>query len=222
VRVIRIDGFSIELCGGTHCDRTGEIGMLKITAQESAAAGIRRIEAVVGMKLYDEIQQKDKIINELKSKLKSDSDSGLIKRVINMLIESEEYLKDIDYWVSKAIAIDAERLLEKVKNEKKNYIIDRLDERYGNINLKAVADRIREKNDTLIGVLYITYKNEKTDYIVFVGDNLIKKHPANQLIKEIGKIWSGGGGGKPHLAEGGGADVKKLAAVEKYLQGLFK
>ncbi len=221
VRIIRIDGFSVELCGGTHCDRTGEIGMFKITAQESAAAGIRRIEAVVGMKLYDEIKQKDNVINELKSRLKSDSYTGLVKRVIEKEIENEEFQKDIKYWVSKHMAIDTERLLEKVKNEKKNFIITELEERYSNIDIMSIADRIREKNNSLIGILYNTH-NEKATYIVFVCDDLIKKHPANKLIKEISKIWGGGGGGKPHLAEGGGADPKKLSAVEKYLQGLFK
>jgi alanyl-tRNA synthetase len=218
VRVIRIDDFSVELCGGAHCDRTGEIGMFKIAAQESAAAGIRRIEAAVGMKLYDEISRKDRVFRELSGLL--GTDDALVDRVNELQREVKELGKIIQENHARLAADEAKKIVEQVLKGKDRHILREF-KNLGMAAMRLVADAVMTRAKDTIGILY-EETGGKVNFIVFCGPETAADHPANKLIKEISKIWGGGGGGKPHLAEGGGADPKKLPAVEKYLRGLFK
>jgi alanyl-tRNA synthetase len=216
VRVIRIADYSVELCGGTHLDNTGEIGLFKITAQESAAAGIRRIEAIVGLRLFRELRQHDATLKELGRLLGSEQD--LVKNVAEIQERVRELEKNAAMNTLQAARTEADRLLKKVAGQ--NHLIEGFKD-FGIDGLRLVADIMREKAQNLVGILYEESKG-KLNYLVFVTPDLAPRHPAGEIVKELGKIWGGGGGGRPHLAEGGGADPKKLAAVVDYLNNLIK
>jgi alanyl-tRNA synthetase len=216
VRVVRIADYSVELCGGTHLDNTGEIGLFKITAQESAAAGIRRIEAIVGVRLFRELRQHDATLKELGRLLGSEQD--LVKKVAEIQDRVRELEKSVEATRLETAKAEAVRLLKKAAGQ--NHLIEGFKD-FGIDGLRLVADIMREKAQNLVGILYEESRG-KLNYLVFVTPDLAPRHPAGDIVKALRKIWGGGGGGRPHLAEGGGADPKKLAAVIEYLNNLIK
>ncbi len=214
VRVVKIGDFSIELCGGIHLDNTGEIGLFKIVAQESAAAGIRRIEGLVGLHLFDEFREYGNIIKSVSEFLGGETN------IITRLEEIQNRLKSLEIANQKQQAklaqILAQEILKQTSSE--NWIVEKL-EGFDMEGMRLVADFIREKEKNKFGVLY-QIVNNRVNYLVFAGEHIKEKHPANQLIKSIGKIIGGGGGGKPHLAEGGGGKPEKIPDLIEYFKKL--
>ncbi len=216
VRLVRIADFSIELCGGTHLENTGEIGAFKITGQESAAAGIRRIEAIVGFRSFQEYRRHDQELKELALLLGSDHD--LTKKVKDLQERLKQAEKTGQAGKQESAHAEAERIAkELIKSGQMLYIRELGDEDVE--SLRYLADYLREHVNSLIGLLY-TVNQGKANYVVFVTPNLTKTMPAGDIIKQLRKIWGGGGGGRPHLAEGGGADPAKIDAVRDHLLSL--
>ncbi len=217
VRVVRIGDFSIELCGGIHLDNTSEIGLFKIIGEESVAAGIRRIEAVVGMRLLEEIRNQKRIIKGLSELL------GVDKNLINRVEELQKEVKRLEGINQKnqlrLARIEAEKLLERIESEKRGVVVERFDE-YGIEGMRLIADIIRERAKGIFGFFY-EIVNNKVNYLVFSTKELEKEFPANVMIKVISKIIGGGGGGRPHLAEGGGGSPEKISELIEYLKEKF-
>jgi alanyl-tRNA synthetase len=216
VRVVRIGDFSLELCGGIHLDNTGEIGFLKIVSQEAAAAGIRRLEAFVGHKLYERIRAHDQTMKDL-ARLIGSQDKNYIKWVK----ETQQHLRQIELNYDNTLSdLAHERawiLLQEMYYKKSHCIITKL-QRFGQKGMRIIADHIREREQEVIGFLYEEISRQKIDYVLFVGEKYITKYPANKLIKEINTILGGGGGGRPHIAEGGGGALKKIPEVKSYIE----
>jgi alanyl-tRNA synthetase len=217
VRVVKINDFSIELCGGIHLDNTGEIGMFKITQQESAAAGIRRIEASVGMHLFSEIRRNYAIIQELYKTCGTDKDLQNKVREFNQRIKDLEKVHQEN--CMRLARVEAQELLDKMQKEKLRVISHEF-KNYPSETLRGIADFIRERAHDSAGIFYQKTRG-KINYLLFVGPNLAQRFPANKLMKEISGILGGGGGGKPHLAEGGGGDPSKITAAVAYLEKLI-
>lgn len=218
VRVVKISDFSIELCGGIHLDNTGEIGMFKIISQESAAAGIRRVEACVGLKLFEELRKSMCTVKEIARIFGTD------KEVVRKAYDFQSRLKELERLTqertTRVVRAEADELLKKIKKERKRVIVQKFDN-YDIQALRMIADVLRENAQDSIGILYNEVKG-KINYLLFVGQDLVKKHPANKLIKEISAILGGGGGGKSHMAEGGGGNPKKISKAVTYLKNLVK
>ena len=218
VRVVKIGDFSIELCAGIHLDNTGEIGLFKVVAQESTAAGIRRVEAVVGLRLFDEYRKNLKIVSEVSQLFGADKD--LIKKA-NDIQERLKGLEKMDQENRLKLAgIEATKLSDKINKEKVKFLAKKLNN-YSPEELRMIADSIRADATNSIVVLYQDI-NDKINYLIFVGENLIKTHPANELVKEVSKILGGGGGGKDYMAEGGGGNPDKIPETIEYLENLLK
>jgi len=219
VRVVKIGDFSIELCGGIHIDNTGEIGLFKIVSQEAAAAGIRRIEAIVGLRLFEEFKKYGCTIEEL-SRLVGGKHMNLVKWVDESLQKFKETERSFQEALAELARTEATVLLAKMWEEKSNFITQNL-KNYGQNGMRMVADIIREKAKNVLGFLYEDI-NGKINYIIFVGPEREKQHPANKLIKDVSKIIGGGGGGRPHMAEGGGGNPQKISEVIAYLKKIAK
>ncbi|MBO8131891.1 MAG: alanine--tRNA ligase [Candidatus Marinimicrobia bacterium] len=203
VRVVEVEGFSKELCGGTHVDYTGEVGYFKILSETSVAAGVRRIEAVTGMESVKVSRTYSKIIKSLEEKF-GISHKELIKRV-EKLIEENKALKKrgiglINTDDLKIKEVDKQNLGELTVVSKYFY---ELDERM----LMEIADKIREENRNCIGILG-TIIDGKPKAVVTITDDVISKYKikAGDIAKEIGSIMGGGGGGKSHIATAGGRE----------------
>ena len=220
VRVVRIHDFSLELCGGIHLDNTGEIGFLKIISQEAAAAGIRRLEVLVGQKLFDRFRTHEQTMKELGRMIGSQD-----KDYVKWVRETQQYLRKIERDYENTLSVLAKEraliLLHEMYYKKSRYLIVKL-LGFGQNGMRMIADHIREREKDVIGFLYEKIDGQKIDYVVFVGDNFKKRCPANVLIKDINTILGGGGGGRPHIAEGGGGILNKVPQVKIYLEEKLK
>ncbi len=215
VNVLKIGDFSIELCGGTHLRRTGEIGSLKIISESAIAAGIRRIEASVGKLAYQQIKNERIILDELNDKLES-KDSLLNSKIDGLFLHQKELERKVASLTAKVIESEIDKLLQsaEIVSEIKiifmNYDYLKIDD------FRIIADKIREKEkENICGFLVASSTSEeRIRYILFVSDNIKEKISASEIARNIGKVMEGGGGGKPDLAEGGGKKDKVQLAYE--------
>jgi alanyl-tRNA synthetase len=169
------------------------------------------------MKLFSELRANYNLIQELAEVFGSDRE--LMKKVRDFqkrLSELEKLNQDNCMRLAQA---EAEELLQRMEKAKRRVISQKF-ENYPNDTLRAIADLIRERAQDSVGIIYQEAQG-KINYLLFVGPALVKKYPANKLMKDVSKILGGGGGGRPHLAEGGGGNPKKVADAVAYLEGLI-
>jgi alanyl-tRNA synthetase len=219
VRVITIGEFSKELCGGKHVRRTGNIGVFKIISESSVAAGIRRIEAVTGNKALQLFRQNEAILNSLTEKLGVNRDK-LIERVNGLMLQVKDLKKELQTKSAKSIEIEIEEILNKspvigdIILFMHQFDSRNLDE------LKKIGDIIRDKSEHGVALI-ASVSDGKPVIAVAITDATIKKYHlhAGQLVKELGKLLGGGGGGKPHMATAGGKCPENIPEVfEKFYQ----
>ncbi len=210
VRMIEVDGYSRELCGGTHVNATGEIGLFKIISETAVAAGMRRIEAVTGETAYQLVKKQKEILDELAFILKSTPED--IKDKVESLIKTNKLLqKKMKEAQKESAKTRIEELAESSIEVNGIKVIAHKAEVENRDDLLKLADAIREKLKFTIGVL-AGIIDGKIVLVATVTDDLIqaKGIKAGEVVKEVSKIVGGTGGGKPHLAQGGGKDIEKL------------
>jgi alanyl-tRNA synthetase len=209
VRVISVGDFSRELCGGTHCERTGQIGLLRITHESSVAGGVRRIEAVTGTGVLERLRAREEQIGRLSGLMHTPED-GLIRRAEDLLGEIRSLQKQLDEQKQQAARSMASGSLvdraEKVGNAR--LVLAKMDG--GPAELRSAADVLRRENDGLACVLAST-GDGKVAIVVGVADDLVSAGlSAKELARAAADIVGGGGGGRDDLAQAGGPDVVKL------------
>jgi alanyl-tRNA synthetase len=222
VRVIKINDFSMELCGGTHVSATGQIGMFRIMSESSVAAGIRRIEAITGEEAYRRSLEDREIIENVADTL--NVPAGEISDRVHTLIEQNKTLEkelqqirlqssyqEVDQWIKQAKQLDHFSLI--VKNVKSNSVDE----------LKQIGDVLRERLKTGIGLLG-TILDGKINFLCVITDDLIKQKnlKAGDIVKEVAAIAGGSGGGRSHMALAGAKELDKfelaLAETEKIIR----
>jgi len=223
VRVVKAGDYSMELCGGTHVKATGEIGIFKIISESGISAGIRRIEAITGEEAYKLFKRQSGILDDLNKTLRA-NDEGLLEKV-NQLIHTN---KELD---KKAGQLQTDSAKDEILDLGKQaiemdgikIIIYKTDTKTRE-NLMKLADALREKLKSTVGVLATTLDNQ-IGLVIAVTDDVIKNRnlKAGDIAKEVAGLVGGKGGGKPHLAQGGGKDIEKLdSALEKVPQIIKK
>ncbi|QIB26492.1 alanine--tRNA ligase [Caloranaerobacter azorensis] len=209
VRVVKMGDYSLELCGGTHISNTSQIGMFKIVSESGVASGIRRIEAITGIKVFEYLNNMEKKINSLAELLKTNKKEILDKT--KALIDQNKLLeKEIDNLKSKIASSKVDDIVsEKVEIDGLNLIVKRIDD-MGINELRQLGDRIRDKMDSVLVVLG-SVKNDKISFVAMATKDLVSKgiHAGN-IIREVAKETGGGGGGRPDMAQAGGKDVSKI------------
>lgn len=214
VRVVEFGG-SVELCGGTHVERTGSIGLLKIISEGAIAAGIRRIEAVTAQKAEEYINSRLASVEEVAAMLKS---TGDIKENVEKLIsENSSLRKTVEKFRAEA-SLNTSKFLESsaVKINDFRFIKGIIEAESADI-LKNIAHQIRNSADDVVLVLGSEIEG-KANLLVMIGERLVneKRFNATSIIKEIAGKIEGGGGGQPFLATAGGKKPAGLKeAVEK-------
>lgn len=209
VRVLRLGNFSVELCGGTHVHRTGEIGLLKITNESSASAGVRRIEAITGVSIIDRLNEiQDAACTEMESSRKT------IQDLQKQLADSKRNaaLGDKNSDTIESIA-GIQAIFKHLKDIPAK-------------DLKGIVDTLKKKISSGIVVVTTTYEG-KVSLVIGVTNDLTAKISAVELAKIASQAVGGqGGGGRPDMAQGGGTNpdaVKNIQAeIEIFLQGLIK
>jgi alanyl-tRNA synthetase len=222
VRMVEVEGVSRELCGGTHVNATGEIGLFKIISETGIAAGMRRIEAVTGEYAYQLVKKQKELLESLSFLLKTTEES--LPERVETLIKTNKQLEKKVKEAQKVSAKDkVEELIEGSIDVDGIKVIAHQMEIESRDDLLKLADTIREKSKSTVGVL-AGILDEKIMIVAVVTDDLIKSKgiKAGDIVKEISSLVGGTGGGKPHLAQGGGKDISKLKEALGSLPGIVK
>jgi alanyl-tRNA synthetase len=210
VRVVQIggragglDGYSMELCGGTHTRATGEIGLFRILSESAIAAGIRRIEAVAGLRAYEKAREETTLISTLAGKVNSPV-AELEKKFESLLAQQKDLEKQFKASQQKQAAETARTLPAKARN---SAIIENLGAVGGDF-LQAVADALKSQFQ---GVVVLGgSSNEAVSLVATVSADFTAKFQAGKIIQAIAPLVGGKGGGKADNARGGGKEVGKL------------
>jgi alanyl-tRNA synthetase len=215
VNVIRIGDFSLEFCGGTHLRRTGEIGLMEITSEVGIAAGIRRIEALVGEQAFAAVGAERRVLDELNAALNVEQKLLPQKaRDLTSTVKSlESRVTSLSTRLANSLAAD---LLAQAGNAGDVKVVVGSFDFFEPADLRVLADALRERQkEKLVGLL-IASAQPQIRFLVFASDDLKTRFPAGKLAQEVGKVLGGGGGGKPDVAEGGGRKDNVAAGLEAF------
>ncbi|MDH5625335.1 MAG: alanine--tRNA ligase [Nitrospira sp.] len=213
VRVVSVESFSKELCGGTHCRHTGDIGLFRIVSEGGVAAGVRRIEAQTGSGAYALLKKLDADVRELSDLLKVGQSELVAKtrKLIAQLKDKERELEEVKLKMAggSAAAASVKTIAGVPVHVQRT---DGLD-----VNgMRALADQLRDKLKSGVVALGAATQDGKVSLLVVVTKDLIGTLKAGDLIKPMAAEVGGTGGGRPEMAQAGGKDAAKLdAALEK-------
>ncbi|MCS6328965.1 MAG: alanine--tRNA ligase [Nitrospira sp.] len=218
VRVVQIDTFSKELCGGTHCRRTGEIGLFRIVSESGVAAGVRRIECLTGSGALDSLKRLEADVRELSDLLKVAPNEVVARtrKLSEQLKDKERELADVKLKMASTSSGDAQaREIKGVQVHAQR--TDGLD-----VNgMRALADQLRDKLRS--GVVALGAANDgKVSLLVVVTKDLVGRLKAGELIKEMAIEVGGTGGGRPEMAQAGGKNPEGLGPALEKVFGLVQ
>ena len=219
VRVVMVSDFSIELCGGTHTSRTGDIGLFKIANETGVAAGVRRIEALTGEGAYRLIKEEERELWEIASALKSGPGelSSKLERFLEKQRDLERELLSFRDKLSHQEILD---LLSSVREVKGVKILSAKVDGKDSKRMRDFVDQLKAKMGS--GIILLGGRSErKVSLIMGVTHDLTQRFNANDLIKKIALHIGGTGGGRPDFAQAGGTDLEKLDEALKAIDDLI-
>ncbi len=209
VRVVDVAGFSKELCGGTHCDRTGQIGPLSILSEKGISAGVRRIEAVTGHAALERMKNGEQLLSRLEGILsvpRRDT-AAAVERVLR---REKDLQKEVDALKLKlATAGPGEDAAQEVKQVDGVQVLARQVSGLDRSAMRQLADSLKQKIQPGVVVLGSTEEG-RVSLLVSVTDDLRDRLDAREVVKSLARIVGGGGGGHATMAEAGGRNPERL------------
>ena len=219
VRLVKMGDFSMELCGGTHVERTGDIGALKVISESSVAAGVRRIEAVTGEEALKYFKKVETELKKSAALLKANP-LELSERIEKIQKHQKELEKEIDSLNSRLATKDLSDLFKKVKEIKGIRVLATVVDAADVKTLRDFGDKLRDKIQS--GIILIGSKaGDNAMLLCLVTKDLTDKYHAGNIIKEIAPLVGGSGGGRPDMAQAGGPKPEKLKQALKKLQEII-
>ena len=226
VRVVTVQGFSIEFCGGTHVTNTGKLGLFHILSESSVAAGVRRVEAVTGTGVLRYMKEQQEMLLGAASALKLTNPSELVSKTQALVAENRQKEKDLEQWNQRFAKLQMEGMFANpIKVGSLNFFSMTFNA--ANVDaLRAMADEVKEKAPN--GVAALSCLNgEKAVLIVCCGKNALSAGMhAGKIVKEALTVSGGSGGGKPDMAMGGTANKLKIdesiAAIPGIMEKMLK
>lgn len=223
VRVVTVAGFSKELCGGTHVNRTGEIGLFKIISESSISSGIRRIEAITGGRAIEEFNRYFDDFSLLAQKLRAPRNS--VVEAVEKLIEQESQLRKKLESLERKLVRSQEgtpsavlKGLQKIKDV--SYLVREVSD-VSQDNLRLLADEFRTQLGS--GVVVLGMKTDhKVSLITAITKDLTSRLNAGKIVKQIAIIVEGSGGGRADMAEAGGKNPSKLSEALASVPGILE
>ena len=220
VRVVSMGEFSMELCGGTHVNRTGDIGFFKILSECGIAAGVRRLEAVTGIKALDAVQSQSQQISQMASLLKIDP-QGLPARIQNVLDQNKTIEKELEKLKRQIASNAATDVLSEVYEIKDVKVLSVVLQGVEAKALRTMVDDFKNQLGSAVIVLGIA-EQSKVNLIVGVTKDLVSRVKAGELANFVAQQVGGKGGGRPDMAQAGGTQPQNLgsaiSSVQDWLQ----
>jgi alanyl-tRNA synthetase len=215
VRVVKLsDGFSTELCGGTHTSATGEIGLLKIITETSVSSGVRRIEAISGMGSLDEFRRDADVAAVAAQIAGSPAGGSLSDGLRARLAAQEDELKklrrELDEARMKSAAGGLDEAVSRATEIKGVKVLTHRADNLERGQLRTLVDNLKQKLGEGVVVLASAQPDGKVALIAGVTPGLIKRIQAGKLVGAVAKLVGGSGGGKPEIAEAGGKDQSQI------------
>jgi alanyl-tRNA synthetase len=217
VRVLRLGDFSVELCGGTHVQRAGDIGLFRIASETGVASGVRRIEAITGERALSSVRWYETMLDSIGGLLKT-SRIDVETRVRQMLERNkalETELKSLRGKLSGAVGDDLASGVEEINGIQ--VLAARMEDDTDAGSLRETVDRMKDKLGTAVIVLGAATTDGKVRLAAGVTKNATNRVKAGDLIKEVAGKVGGKGGGRPDFAQAGGNDP---AALDQALAGV--
>ncbi len=223
VRVLSMggDNFSIELCGGTHARRTGDIGVFHIVSEGGVAAGVRRIEAVTGAGALAWLDESEAQLSQIAGLLKGSRDNA-VEKVQQVLDRVKQLEKELERQKAKLASSAGDDLMAQAKTVAGVKLLNATVEGVDGKALRDLVDKLKDKLGS--GVILLGVANDgKVDLVAGVTKDLTGKLKAGDLVKHAAELVGGKGGGRPDLAMAGGPNTAQLtaaiAAAEPWLAG---
>lgn len=216
VRVVKVDELTKEFCGGTHVSNTIEIGGFKILTERGIGTNLRRIEAITGLKVINQIKEMEKIFNRLEELLSTKGENIInkIEELKNEIKDKEEYLNIIKSKYLNLILENYQNRFKAIDNIKiltiKDKILNAQDGYY-------IYDKLKEKEKSFI-ILFFSNNDLKT-LSIFVSIDLTDKYSANAIFRELNKNGIGKGGGKNNFASG---KIVRVEGIEEEIISIIK
>ncbi len=218
VRVLSMGGdFSIELCGGTHVKRTGDIGVMHIIAESGIAAGVRRIEALTGEKALASYSEVEQSLNQA-SKLIKSTPENLIQRLETLVSETKTLEKALATANAKLATASADSWLNEAEEVGAVKVLAKSVEGVDGNSLVEMSDKLKSKLGSAV-VLLAGIEGDKVALVAGVSKDISKTYKAGDLIKYVAAQLDGKGGGRPDMARGAGVNSAKLPEVLASVSG---
>ena len=221
VRVLTMgkDDFSVELCGGTHVDRLGDIGLFRITNETGIASGIRRIDAITGFTAYQYDKNKENQLNQISNLVKSEP-SKVLDKVSQILDQQKKIEKQISIFQKQFAGNQSDDLLNKVREINGVKLLCEKIEGVEAKDLRDIVDKIKDKLSKAVIILSVV-KDGKISLVSGVTKNLTNQYHAGEIINHVALQIDGKGGGRSDMAQGGGSDISKLDDALKSVEKLI-
>ncbi len=215
VRVVSMGGdYSIEFCGGCHVNRTGDIGLFKITSESGISAGVRRIEAVTGLGALRLVESQEDTLRDASALLKTNPDE-LAPKLQALLQQNKALEKELEQLKSKLAASAGDDLGSNAVEVNGNKVLVAQVDGFNPKSLRETVDQLKNKLGTAV-ILLATCSDGKVSLVAGVTKDLTEKVKAGDLVNLVAQEVGGKGGGRPDMAMAGGTDVAALpAALEK-------
>ncbi|MFL2507998.1 MAG: alanine--tRNA ligase [Candidatus Pseudothioglobus sp.] len=210
VRVLSMgdDNFSVELCGGTHVERLGDIGRFKIISESGIASGIRRIEAVTGLEAYKLDKINEDNLDMIASLTKSNS-VNLLEKIKQLISDQKSLEKQITNFQKQLASDQSVDLISKAENINGINLLATEVSGVSAKDLRDLADKLKDKLGTAVVVLAVV-SGKKVSLISSVTKNLTDKYQAGSILNHVASQIGGKGGGRADMAQGGGTEPEKL------------
>lgn len=221
VRVVSMGDYSIELCGGTHLTNTSQIGMFKILSEGGVAAGVRRIEAITGRAVYNYLKEKEEVITNVCTSLKTKED-GLSQKVRSLIEENKTLSKELHDMKTKMSLQAIDSVLDSKLDVNGVNLVTTKFEGMDMNTLKEVADNLRDKLVSGVVVL-ANIADDKLNLVATATKDAVDKgvHCGN-IVKSIAQVAGGKGGGRPNMAQAGAPDVSKVDEALNHTSEVLK
>lgn len=223
VRVIKVAEYSIELCGGTHLDQTGDIGLFIIISTGSVAAGVRRIEAITGKSAYQYLKKYQQTVSDIAQLVKTEPEK-LSPRIESLLEENKQLHKEIEKLKTQGSSLNLDAMIQSAPDiQGIRFIIQKIPDADPK-TLLSITDQFKNKLNNSNAVVVLgsgSAIDNRVNLVAMVTDDLTNRFHAGKLIQKIAPLVEGGGGGRPGLAQAGGKAFGKLDDALKEVRAIY-